>query len=137
MRRSGFGRNSEKGSTLVESAVVAVVFILLLVSLMEFGWIGFAYNSVSFAAQRAARFASVRGASSGHAAASADVQANALGYIVALDTTQITVATTWTPDNKTGSTVQVKVSYSYQPFLLPVSSSALTLQTTSQQTIIQ
>ena len=135
--RSGLRRNSEKGSTLVESALVAVVFVLLLVSLMDFGWMGFAYNSVSFAAQRAARFAEVRGASSGHAATSADIQAKTQEYIVGLDTSQLTVTTTWTPDNKPGSTVQINVSYSYKPFLLPVSSSGLTLQTTSKQTIIQ
>src|SRR3954470_12623945 len=96
-------RNRERGSTLVEAAIVAAVFLLLLVSLIEFGRLGFAYNSLSFAAQRAARFAALRGSGSGHAATAADIQAKAQVYIVALDTSQLTVTTTWTPDNKPGS----------------------------------
>ena len=130
-------RGSRKGSSLVESSIVAVVFLLLVVAIAEFGRLGFAYNSLSFAAQRAARFAAVRGSSSGHAATASDIQNKAAGYIVALDSSKLTVTPSWIPDNKPGSTVQVTVAYTYQPFLLPVSASGLTLQTTAKQTIIQ
>ena len=124
-----------RGSTLVESGVVASVFLLLLAGIMEFGRLGFAYNSVSFAAQRAARFAAVRGSESGHAAAAADVAAAAKDYAGALDGNQIAVDTTWQPDNHPGSTVQVKVSYVFASVLVPVGT--MTLQTTTRQIIVQ
>jgi Flp pilus assembly protein TadG len=130
-------RHSERGSTLVESAVVGVVFLLLLVGIMEFGRIGFAYNSVSFAAHRAARYAALRGSGSGHPASAADVQANAQAYLVAFDTSNLTVTTAWTPDNHPGSTVQVNVSYGFKTVLVPISADLFTLRTTCRQIIIQ
>lgn len=126
-----------RGSTLVESAVVAAVFLMLLVGIMEFGRLGFAYNEVSFAAQRAVRYAAVRGSTSGHAASAADVQAAALVYTGALDNSMVTVTTTWTPDNHPGSTVQVKVAYNFATVLVPLSASTLTVQTTARDVIAQ
>src|SRR3954454_4577556 len=98
-------RKAERGSTLVESSVVAGVFLLLLAGIMEFGRLGFAYGAVSFAAQRAARYAAVRGTGSGHAATAGDVSEAAKVYTGALDNTKVTVSTTWSPDNHPGSTV--------------------------------
>lgn len=126
-----------RGSTMIESTLVATVFLLLLVAIMEFGRLGFAYNSVSFAAHRAARYASVRGSASGHPATAGDVAAEAGALMVALDPAQVTVATTWTPDNHPGSTVQVKVSYGFRTLLIPMSSSLMTLATTSRQPVVQ
>jgi len=126
-----------RGSTLVESSVVAVVFLLLLVGIMEFGRLGFAYNEVSFAAQRAARYAAVRGSTSGHPASAADVQNAALVYTGALDNTKVTVTTTWTPNNQPGSTVQVKVAYNFVTVLVPLSSGALGFETTAREIITQ
>jgi Flp pilus assembly protein TadG len=131
------GFASQRGSTAVESALVGTVFLLLLAAIMEFGRLGFTYNSVSFAAHRAARFAAVRGSASGHPAAAADVKAEAQSLVVALDTANLAVTTTWTPDNHPGSTVKVKVSYPFHTLLVPVSSSLLTLTTTSTQVVTQ
>ena len=125
---------TRRGSTLVESAVVATVFLMLLAGIMEFGRLGFAYNCVSFAAQRAARFASVRGSSSGHAALAADIESAAKGY-APLNAAQMTVATTWLPNNQPGSTVQVIVTYTFKSVLVPVGT--MTLQTTSRHIIAQ
>jgi Flp pilus assembly protein TadG len=126
-----------RGSTLIESSIVAVVFLLLLTGIMEFGRLGLAYNEVSFAAQCAARYASVRGSSSGHPAAAADVQTAAKVYTGALDNTKVTVATTWIPDNNPGSTVQVKVSYNFATALVPLAATTLPVQTTARAIITQ
>ena len=130
-------RHPERGSTLVESAMVGVVFLLLLVAIVEFGRIGYAYNSVSFAAHRAARYAALRGSGSGHPASAADIEANAQACLAAFDNTRLTVTTTWTPDNHPGSTVQVRVSYGFRTVLLPISPDLLTLQTTCRQIVLQ
>ncbi|HUI55378.1 MAG TPA: TadE family protein [Bryobacteraceae bacterium] len=126
-----------RGSTLVECALVTTVFIFLLVGIMEIGRLGFACNSITFAAHRAARFAATRGSSSGHAASVSDIQNAALSYVAALDTAALSVGVTWTPDNHPGSQVQVQVSYSFKPLLIPLSASALTLKSTSSQVITQ
>ncbi len=130
-------RRRSRGSTLVESAIVAVVFLLLLVGIMEFGRLGLAYNEVSFAAQCAARYASVRGSSSGHAASASDVQSAAKVYTGALDNKQVTVTTTWTPNNNPGSTVKVKVAYKFDTVLLPLSGTTVPVQTTAAAIITQ
>lgn len=127
----------KRGSTLVESAIVTTTFLILLSGIMQFALIGFAYNSVCFAAHRAARYAAVHGTASGHTALTADVQAEALSYITCLDTTALTVTPTWTPDKNPGSTVQVVVAYQLKPFLVPVSATALTLESTTKQLIVQ
>jgi len=122
---------------MVESALVTTVFLILLMGIADFGRMGFAYNSIAFAAHRAARWASTRGSSSGHAAALADVQAEAQANLTALDNTQLTVGVTWTPNNNPGSTVQVQLTYNFKPLLIPISSTKLKLKSTSAQIIIQ
>ncbi len=126
-----------RGSTLIESSVVAAVFLLLVAGIEEFARLGFAYNEVSFAAQQAARYASVRGAASGHPAAAADIQAAAEVYTGALDNSKVTVTTAWTPDNNPGSTVKVTVQYQFATLLRPLASGAFTISTSSAGTITQ
>jgi Flp pilus assembly protein TadG len=126
---------ARRGSTLVESAFVLASFAILMAGIMELGFTGLVSNSVSFAAQRAARYASVRGSASGHPAAVADIQGIAQGYAVPLLPPSVTV--TWKPNNNPGSTVEVTVSYSFTPTLLPLSAGALTLRSTARQYIVQ
>jgi Flp pilus assembly protein TadG len=128
---------ARRGSTLVESALALTTFAILWAGIVELGFTGFAANSISFAAQRAARFASLRGSGSGHPAAVADIQTTARQYAAPLSPDSLTVAVTWTPDNNPGSTVQVQVSYVFRSRLLPLSSGALTLQSTARQIIVQ
>lgn len=128
---------ARRGSTLVESSVVAVVFLLLLTGIMEFGRLGFAYNEVSFAAQQAARYAAVRGSNSGHSASAADVTAAAEIYTGALDNSKVSVTTTWSPDNHPGSTVQVTVTYGFATVLTSLAVKLFTVQTTARSIITQ
>ena len=126
-----------RGSTLVEPAMVTSLFLVLLMGIADFGRMGFAFNSIAFAAHRAARWASTRGSASGHAATVANIQANALANVTALDTTQLTVGVTWNPNDNPGSTVQVQMTYNFSTLLIPISSKALKLKSTSTQIITQ
>ncbi|MEO8594341.1 MAG: TadE/TadG family type IV pilus assembly protein [Candidatus Solibacter sp.] len=132
-RKSG----SRRGATLVESALALMVFGVLMAGVMELGFTGFIDSSVTFAAQRAARYAAVRGSGSGHPATVADIRAIAQSYAAPLSTAYLTVTTTWTPNNNPGSTVLVTVSYAIRPALLPISAGVLTLQSAARQTITQ
>ena len=95
---------------MVESALAMLVFAVLVAGVMELGLALFVSNSIAFAAQRAARYASVRGSGSGHPATVSDIQPNAQSYAAPLATGALSVAVSWTPDNTPGSTVQVRMS---------------------------
>ncbi len=122
---------------MVESALAMLVFAVVLAGIMDLGFTGFVSNAVLFAAQRAARYAAVRGSSSGHVAAVSDIQAIAQGYAAPLAANALTVQVSWTPDNHPGSTVRVQVSFTFKPALVPVSAGPLTLQGTASQVITQ
>ena len=122
---------------MIEGALALMAFAILIAGIMELGFAGLVANSVTFAAQRAARFASVRGSASGHPATAADVQSTAQQYAIPLAPASLAVTVTWTPDNNPGSTVSVKVSYAFKPALMPISPTALTLQSTAAQLIVQ
>jgi Flp pilus assembly protein TadG len=130
-------RHSERGSSLVESALVINLFLLLVFGIMDFGRAVYAYNFVSYAARVGARYASVRGSSSGHAAQATDVQATVTHQAIALDAARLTVTTTWTPDNKPGSVVSVRVAYTYRPMITFIMSSPLSIASTSKLIISQ
>jgi len=137
MRTTRGGRRAQRGSTLLESTLVLLSFAILLGGIMEVGFTGLAVNSVSFAAQRAARYASIRGSASGHAASASDIQTIAKQYATPLSTSSVTATVTWTPNNSPGSTVQVAVSYSILPVFLPLTAGPLTLTGTARQIIVQ
>src|ERR1035441_540488 len=107
MAASSLHFSSRRGSTLVESALAILVFAILLVGIMDLGFTGFVVNSVTFAAQRAARYASVSGSGSGsgQAATASDIQAVAQEYAAPLAATALAVQVSWTPNNNPGSTV--------------------------------
>jgi len=126
-----------RGSTLIESAMALTSWSIMMAGIMELGFTGLISNSVSFAAQRAARYASVRGAASGHPASAADIQTVADQYATPIAPGLLTVTVAWTPNNSPGSTVAVKVSCSVKPALLPLSATPLTLQSTAAQIVVQ
>jgi Flp pilus assembly protein TadG len=130
-------RSRCRGGTLVEGALVFLVFAVLIAGIMEVGVIGFAANAITFAAHRAARFGSLRGSSSGHVASRGDIEASAVSYAAPLNSANLRVTVTWLPDNQPGSSVQVVVAYELRPSVLPLSSSLLTLQSTARQRIAQ
>ena len=126
-----------RGSTMLEGALVMTTFVVVLVGSMDFGRLGFAYNSVTYAAHQAARFAATSGSASGHAASVAAIQANADSNLLGLDASRLTISVTWTPNNSPGSQVQVVVSYGFQPLVIPISSKSLTLKSTAVDIITQ
>jgi Flp pilus assembly protein TadG len=119
---------------MLELALSFMAFMLLTMGTMEFGWAVYAYNFCSYAAQDAARWASVRGSLSTLSGAPA-TQASILSFVqseaVGLDTSLLNVSATWNPNNTAGSTVTVTVSYTITPLAglairqnIPISSTA-------------
>jgi len=128
-----------RGQTLVEFAFIASAFLALSFSIMWLSRAVYAYNYVSYGAREGSRYAAVHGTDSKQPVTTASavttfVQSGTVG----LDTSKLTVNTTWTPalnPGKPGSTVQVQVQYQFDlsiPFMSPVT---LPLTSTSTMTI--
>jgi len=159
MYRSLRSARKQRGSTMVETALMLSVLLVMMFGIVGFGHALYTYHFVSNAAREATRWASVRGytcpkdlpiLSGGCPASASDVQtyvSNVSG--MGLDPAKITATTTWvappnnlaicsTPghQNYPGCVVQVQVKYSYQ-FVFPLLPSGFTIQSTSRMVISQ
>jgi Flp pilus assembly protein TadG len=153
MYRSLQSARKQCGSTMVETALMLSVLLVMMFGIVGFGHALYTYHFVSNAAREATRWASVRGQtctglSGGCPASASDVQtyvSNVSG--MGLDPAKITATTTWiappnnlavckTQPNNPGCVVEVQVQYSYQ-FLLPLLPSGFKMQSTSQMVISQ
>jgi Flp pilus assembly protein TadG len=144
-------RHGERGSALVESAIVLSLLLTLMFGIVDFGRAFYAYDLVGHLARQGARWAIVRGSQcSGldHCpaqAGSADIQP----YVQSLsegatDPSQITATLTFPScagssggggSNAPGCVARVTVSYPFK-FLLPfVSGSQITMTSSSQMVI--
>jgi len=123
LARSDTFWTDEHGSTMVEFAVVAFLFVLLLLGIGEFGIASWAKNSVANAAREGSRFAMVRGETSGQVANETAVE----NYVRSkASITPLTVATVWTPNKKPGSVVAVTVTYPFKRVGLVIPNKTLT-----------
>lgn len=144
-------RARERGTTLLESAVMISLLLLMMFGVVGFGTALYTYHFVSNTAREATRWASVRGHGciGGCEASSNDVTAYVqnLSTGIGLDPTKVTTTTTWvappnnlaacaTQSNSPGCVVKVQVQYSFQ-FLFPLLPSGFTMQSTSQMVISQ
>lgn len=129
------GRNpirSERGTITIEFAIVALLLFLMSFLIIEFGRAILIYHSIAHGAREGTRYAIVRGEESGRAATASDVEALVKARTL-LNAVQVT--TTWEPDNKFGSVVQVHVSYDFVPLAFPAYIPAMTFTSTSRMVI--
>lgn len=121
-----------RGQAMVEFAIVATVTLTLIFGIIQAALALYAYSFVSYAARAGVRYAMVRGTNSGSPATNSSVQTYVQGLAVALNTSSLTVATTWTPNENQGSIVTVKVSYAFAPLVALVWSTTLNMSSTAQ-----
>jgi hypothetical protein len=122
----GRRRKTRGSSTLIEIPLVFSLYCGVVLGILTVGYLVFSYNSLAFMAQQGARWASVHGSASGSPATSTSVSNFVLTQGVGL-TNAVTVTTTWTPDNKPGSSVKVDVTYNAAPLAWNYISAALGL----------
>jgi Flp pilus assembly protein TadG len=110
-----------RAATIVECAIIFPTFFLLLIGFIVAGLGVFRYQEVASLAREGARWASVHGLqyqqrTKNPAATPADVYENAIKpNVVALDASRLTYAVTWSPDNRQGGLVTVRVTYNWLP----------------------
>lgn len=102
---------------MVESALCFLAFMFLVFGLMEVGMTVYAYNFCTYGADTGARWASVHGTNSTSVATNDAVQTVVRNQSVGLTKSNIVVTTTWSPDKKPGSVVQVQVAYTVTPLI--------------------
>jgi Flp pilus assembly protein TadG len=127
---------SDRGQALVEFALASVVFFMTIFGIIEFGRAVWEYNIVASLAKDGARYASLRGSTSGAAVSSDNVQTYLRTHDFGLN---VSAVATWpdggTPSNGPGKTVQVHVTRTFTPLTLLIPHIPLTLQSTAQVTI--
>lgn len=123
----------EGGGTLLEFAFILMLFLLLAFGIIDGARMLWAYNVMSYAAREGTRYAVVHGEESG-----TDITADDIRNYVrsrALPLNPVNVTTTWEPDKKYLSVVQVTVQYSYVSVAPLVPLPPITLTSTSRMVI--
>ena len=113
--------SSDQGTTTVELSLVITAFFLLSIGLVDVGRGVWAYNSISWAATHATRYAIVHGDRAASPATASSIRNFVRNKLPGLS--GVEVATVWDPDNSQGSFVRVTVQYAYRPVIalfLPV-----------------
>jgi Flp pilus assembly protein TadG len=139
-------KRSQRGNAMLEGALSIWVFVMLMLGLMEFSMAVYAYNFVTYAANEAARYASLHGANASPAVTSTQITQRVQKQAAALLASRLTVevwggngtqsnANLWPTGNQPGNVATVKVSYSVVPMAKIVFKSAITVTSTSKMTI--
>ena len=153
-------RQSQRGSSLVESTLCFLGFMMLSLGLMEFSMAVYAYNFVTYASADAARYASLHGSHSSVPATVPILEQRVRTSAIALVANRIHVNKNTdelgnpienTPDhpagfspwaqangtesNDPGSVVTVRVTYQVHPLVNLVIKNFMKVSSTSQMTI--
>ena len=133
-RRAG----ARRGTSMAEFALIAIPCLTLFFGIMNFAMALYDYDFVGYSAQEAARYAIVHGSTATQVASANDVKTYVTGMVAGvMDTSLLTVNTTWAPDNKPGGVVTVTVGYTFKPLTGLVSKVNITLSQTAAMVISQ
>jgi Flp pilus assembly protein TadG len=124
---------------MVEFALVASLFLLLMFAVLQLSLAVLTYNSVAFAAREAARYAIVHGPSGPNPATNTQIQQVAINAAPALSLSASNINVNWVtdPNLPTKQDIQVKVTYPYQIQIPFVSAVTANFASTSQLLVAQ
>jgi len=112
-----------RGSSLIEFALIAFTFIIVLLSVVEMGRMVLVYTAIANAARAGARYAIVHGADQTVSPSGpgnvTNVQTVVKNFASAglVNTALLTVTVSYPNGNTAGSPVQVTVTYPYDPLV--------------------
>jgi len=131
-----------RAQAIVEFALVAPLFFLLIFSIIEFGWYVYQVQSINEAAREGARYAVVHGSTSLCPSGpmpgavtnwcdptGAKVEAAVSNYAVGIAPRNLTFSTlSWAPNNGRGSIFSVVVQTTYHPLIPLVPLPTITIE---------
>jgi Flp pilus assembly protein TadG len=135
-----FRRDPRRGGTLIEFSFVAVLFLMILFTIFEVDRLLLVTSALAEAARAGVRYAVVHGVDNpttlGPATTAGTIK-NVVSNIAStgiLNTANLDITSTYAPGLAPGATVQVTVTYPYDPFTtyFPLT---ITLGSTSEGTI--
>jgi Flp pilus assembly protein TadG len=127
MRRNRNSKERQRGSTLVEFAIGATVFLTVMFAVIEFGRALWVHNALSDAARRGARYAVVHPATDSAAVKNVVVYGDPAGGTKPLvdNLTTANVNVNYSGFGLDGGTATVSISnYSFQ-FVVPIASTSI------------
>jgi len=127
MKRSKVKNWTERGSTLVEFAIGATVFLTVMFTVLEFGRALWVHNALADAARRGARYAVVHSAADTAAVKNVVVYGNAAGGAKPLvnNLTTANVNVSYSGFGLSGGTATVTITnYQFQ-FVIPVANTSI------------
>jgi len=117
----------DRGDSLVEFALIAFMFVMVLAGVVELGRMVLVYNTIANAAREGTRYAIVHGADQtvspsgpGNPCTCTDVKTVVTNFASAglINTSAMTITVSYpNGSNTAGSPVAVKVLYTYDPFV--------------------
>jgi Flp pilus assembly protein TadG len=137
----------ERGTALVEFALVSSALVLLMFSIIDFARAVYTEHLIDYGARLGIRYAIVNGVASCAGGTPDPLQSYVRGLSPGINASQLTVTTTCpggntgcsstsSPFNGTGCLVSVHVSYTYH-FLVPTPVTSIPMSSTSQMVISQ
>jgi Flp pilus assembly protein TadG len=114
-RRGARVARDDRGANLVEFALLSIPFLAVTLGLVDGGRVIFAYSALAHGTREAARKAIVSGAQSTSPATATQLEAYVRQQAIGLTPADVTVTTTWLPDNNPGSKVRLDSTYTFQP----------------------
>ncbi|MGC9361190.1 MAG: TadE/TadG family type IV pilus assembly protein [Anaerolineae bacterium] len=112
MGRSHIARHRQRGQELVEFALILPLLLLLMVGIFEFGYVVFAYNTLSNAVREGARYGSV------HPESTDAIIERAERLTTGLDGDELTWDVVGSADDDEPSETRISVSVTYQHHLM-------------------
>lgn len=128
-----------RGQSMVEFALTASAFFLLIFAVIQMGMVIYTYNTLASATRDAARYAMMHGPNRSDTASQSQVTTVLLNDAADLSSSNLTVNLTWPADANMPSQSDAKVnaSYNYTVQIPFASTVTLTLTATSQMLVEQ
>ena len=106
-------RSDTRGVTAIEFSLIMPVFLLLIYCFMELGRLLFLQNTLGHAVYEAERYAIVHGSTSSAPTDLSEIRELILDKSIMLESDNLTVSVTFSPDNAAGSLVEIDASYQF------------------------
>jgi Flp pilus assembly protein TadG len=130
-------RQFQKGSAMVEYALVLSIFFMVVYGFVQFCLIIFGFDNATYASRIAVRYAIVHGSSAPYTCTATDISNIVSPLLWGAPSGGTSISANWSPNNSPGSTVSIKVTIQYTPKLPFFPSKIFTVGTTAYGTIVE